>query len=139
MQEGFDAVRLWRNDEQELIMHQDFEGDADIAVIHISEDGRPVGFGMRPCELHTTLRIPLRREEGRTYLRLLRACLFGKLEMQREVANTGRGRGVVDGHNNLRFDDLRFTILRISEAAGEVSVGFDAAVAEEGPPAAHLF
>lgn len=138
MQEGFDAIGLRRNDEKEFIMSQYLEGDADIAVINLSEDGRPVGVGMRPRELHAALRIPLRREEGRAYLRLIHFWQFRAFQVQREVADDGRIWSIVNGHNDLRFDDLRFTILRISEAAKEVIVCVDATVAKEGPPAAHL-
>lgn len=111
MQQGFDAIGLRRHDEQELIMHQDLEGDADITIVNLSENGRPVGVGVRPSELHTTLRIPLRREEGRAYLCLLRSSLLGKLEIQCEVADAGRGRGVVDSHSYLRFTIYNFANL----------------------------
>ena len=63
------------------------EGDADEAIVHLGEEGRPIGACMGPSELHAALRMPLGGEEGGANLCLLRACLMGKLEVEGEVAN----------------------------------------------------
>ena len=98
VQESFDAVGLRGDDEEKLVANEDFEGDADKAIVDLTEEWCPIGVGMGPRELHTALRMPLGGEECRTYLSLLRACLTGKLEVQCEIVNRGRGWGEMDGH-----------------------------------------
>ena len=101
-EQRFDAVGLRGYDEEELVANEYLEGNADETVVHLGEEGRPVGGGMRPGELYAALRVPLGGEEGGADLGLLGACLMGKLEVESEVVNRRGGRGEVDGHERER-------------------------------------
>ena len=101
-QESLDAVGLRGYDEKEFVVGKYLEGDADEAIVHLGEEGRPIGACMGPSELYAALRMPLGGEEGGANLGLLRACLMGKLEVEGEVANRGGGRGEMDCHERER-------------------------------------
>ena len=97
-QEGLDAVWLWSYNEQTFVVVQYFVGNVNKALINFGKEVCPVGGGMRPSELHSTLRMPLGREEGVAQVALLLTRKVGEVKVQREVADCGSSGSVVEWH-----------------------------------------
>lgn len=105
--EGTDAVGLRCDDEQALVVVQNFVGDADKAVVNLGQERCPVRGCMWPSELHSALGMPLGREKGVTQLHLFGLGEIGEIKMQCEVADGGRCGGVVERHERKRGMEKR--------------------------------